>query len=96
MRKITRSKSFQPTITSLRKEIDRMDKAMVNTIAKRLIIVQKIGILKKEKNLNVKDLKREEKLKKLHEQWAKKYRIQPKTIHKIFDLLINKSRELQK
>ena len=72
-----------------------MDREMINTIAKRLTIVKKIGTLKKQQQVKIKDASREKKLHRLHERLAKKSHIDPKTIHDIFLLLMKESRRTQ-
>ncbi len=88
-------KKFKPTITSLRKKINTLDKEIIETISKRLSIVEEIGALKKQQQIKIKDSTRENKLHNLHETLAKKKHIDPKTIHHIFTLLMKESRRAQ-
>lgn len=84
-----------PTIASLRKKIDTIDKEIIEIISKRLAIVEQIGTIKKQQQLKIKDSTRENKLHNLHETLAKKKHIDPKTIHHIFTLLMKESRRAQ-
>ncbi len=85
----------KPTIAHLRKKINTLDKEIIETISKRLAIVEEIGALKKQQQLKIKDSTREQKLHNLHETLAKKRNIDPKTIHHIFTLLMKESRRAQ-
>lgn len=87
--------SRAPSIKNLRREINNLDHTIIDIIAKRLKIARKIGQTKKREKLNIHDEKREEKLKKLHGSWSNQKKINPKTIHNIFDLLIQESRNIQ-
>jgi chorismate mutase len=48
------------TLEELRKEIDLLDETILETIAKRRVLVTKIGEYKKEKGIQILDKKREE------------------------------------
>ncbi len=88
-------KKSKHTINSLRKKINILDKEIIETISKRLAIVEEIGAIKKQQQLKIKDSTREQKLHNLHETLAKKKHIDPKTIHHIFTLLMKESRRAQ-
>lgn len=87
--------SRTPSIQNLRREINNLDHILIDTISKRLKIARKIGQTKKREKLKIHDEKREEKLKKLHGSWGNQKKINPKTIHDIFDLIIQESRNIQ-
>ncbi len=68
-----------------RKKINKIDKKMVKLFNKRLDSVKKIGIYKKENNLNILDLKREEEvinnnLKYVNKEYTELYMLYIKNI----------------
>jgi len=75
-------------LKKLRKKIDQIDKEIVRHLSRRFKITEKVGKLKFKKNLPLRDLKRERELLKKRKDWAKKYRLSPFLIDKIFHLII--------
>ena len=73
-------------LEELRKEIDKVDEAIVDLLQKRMDISKEIGEIKKSKDVPVKDEERErEILDKV-----------PEKLKSIFNEIINKSKEEQK
>ena len=83
-------------IQKLRQTIDRLDKAIIAQVAKRLAIARKIGMLKKKHGTKIRDSKRESFLQKLHEEWSKEYKISKETISKVFAQIMKESKRIQK
>ena len=71
-------------IKKLREQIDLIDKQILLLVKQRMDIVKKIGKIKKQNKLEVKDLKREKEIiAKLYKQ-GKKLKIQKKLIKTIW------------
>lgn len=83
-------------IFELRKEIDKIDKDIINLIAKRYDVVKKIGNQKKKNNLDIKDCNREKWLHAYHESLSIKFELEPKAIQKIFAIIIKEAKKIQK
>ncbi|MCR4940657.1 MAG: chorismate mutase [Treponemataceae bacterium] len=80
-------------LKALRLEMDKADEALLKALAERMLVAEKIGLLKKESGKNVLDAKREkEKLEAIREkadERSKPY------IEKIYSVLFEASRDLQ-
>ncbi|MBU0457774.1 MAG: chorismate mutase [Nanoarchaeota archaeon] len=78
-------------IKSLRKEIDKLDGELLEVLARRKKIVDKIFKLKNELNLPKRDLEREKEMFEVRTKLAKKLDLSPNFIEKLFELIINES-----
>ena len=76
-------------LESLRKEIDVLDKEVLNLLNKRKKVVESIFKVKSEMGLSVRDIEREKKMFKARQKWGKNYN--PNFIKKLFELLISNS-----
>lgn len=80
-------------LKALRLEMDKADEALLKALAERMLVAEKIGLLKKESGKDVLDSKREkEKLDAIREKAddrSKPY------IEKIYSVLFEASRDLQ-
>lgn len=83
-------------LQKLRRAIDKLDKAIIAQVAGRLAIAGRIGELKKRSGAKIRDPKREALLQKLHAQWSVQFKISKKTITKIFALIMEESKRIQK
>jgi len=72
-------------LEELRKEIDKVDEAIVDLLQKRMDISREIGKIKKSKDVPVKDEEREKEI--LNKV--------PQKLKSIFNEIINKSKEEQ-
>tara|TARA_Y100000034_G_C6652837_1_gene285822 strand:- start:27 stop:293 length:267 start_codon:yes stop_codon:yes gene_type:complete len=83
-------------LAELRTKIDKIDKQIVNLLAKRIKITNKVGILKRENNLQIPVLEREKKLiAKLQKESAPKG-LNKKYIKALYQLILKNSRENQR
>jgi len=85
------------TLEEYRKEIDDLDRQLVELLIKRMNCSQKIGLYKKEQHLVVFDPIREEAV--IQEKirlFAEKSLDDPAFVRKLFLVLFEKSREMQK
>ena len=73
------------TIDEIRKEIDLLDDALVQVIAKRMELVHEIGKLKKEMNLEPLDEERWQNVVERIKEIAKKYNLSEELVKKIFE-----------
>ena len=58
-------------LEKLRKEIDLIDSEMANLFSKRMDVVTKISKLKKENNLQIRDLTREKEIQETNSKFVK-------------------------
>ena len=92
------SKNPQGTdeLNELRSIINQLDEAIIQTISERMIVSRTVGAVKKLYGLKIKDPKREKQLQALHKKLAKKHGISYSTLQKIFGLIMQESRNIQK
>ncbi len=89
-------KTAQNEIENLRKIINELDDILIETVARRMIVSRTVGVIKKQNKLKIKDPKREKELKAFHQKLAKKQGITYKTLQKIFELIMEESKRVQK
>jgi len=89
-------KTAQAELDHLRLMINELDDIIIQSVAKRMIVSRTIGAIKKDQKLSVKDPKREKILKNLHKKLAQKHQITYGTLQKIFALIIEESKRIQK
>ena len=82
-------------IKDFREKIDRLDDQLIDIIVERLSLTLDIGEIKKEINLNITDNNREQEIINRMTQRLKG-RLNPKEIEKIFNLIFQISKKLQK
>ncbi|HRG61999.1 MAG TPA: chorismate mutase [Burkholderiales bacterium] len=83
-------------IELLRKQISEVDAEIIGLIALRQQISKKIGEYKKVHNLAVLDTAREALLHEFHSMKSMEHGISPELATKVFDVLIEESRKVQK
>ncbi len=83
------------TIHELRDDVDKIDAAIIEKLAQRKILSEKIGFLKSQLDIEVIDSKREEELISHYEKLCNKYKLEPKFIKQLFQIIIEDSRKLQ-
>lgn len=76
----------------LRKEVDELDRKLIEIIKERLIISREIGNCKKKNGLKIRDRKRE---KEIIEDRLEKSSLDACFVKKLFKLIINESRRVQ-
>ncbi len=74
-------------LEQLRREIDLLDKKLVEVIAKRMKVVKEVGRLKKSNNLKPLDKKRWRYVIKTRKQVAKKLKVNESLIGGMFTLM---------
>ena len=82
-------------IKDFRRKIDRLDDQLIDIIVERLSLTLDIGEIKKEINLNITDNNREQEIINRMTQRLKG-RLNPKEIEKIFNLIFQISKKIQK
>jgi chorismate mutase len=82
-------------IAILRANIDQIDEKIIKLIAKRSEIVKNIGKVKNEKNLSIKDIKREKEKIALLNKSAEKYKIDHKPLEAIWRVLFKISYKIE-
>lgn len=65
------------TLKKLRQQIDKTDRKILEVLAKRFAITQKVGQYKKKHQLRAKDPKREKEIFRQREKWAKELGFEP-------------------
>jgi chorismate mutase len=79
-----------------RKQILVIDKQLIELMAQRQKLSLEIGQAKKELNMPVYDPVREEKLKIYHDKLAEESHLSPVMVNKVFEVIIEESRKVQK
>jgi len=79
----------------LRKLIDHCDEKLLQTLATRFRLVKKMGRLKSNQKVPVKDLDREHILLKEREIWGAMLELDPDLIHQVFQTVLKHSRKIQ-
>lgn len=82
-------------LINFRKEIDRIDNAIIELLGKRIEVVKEIGKYKKSKNLPYLDLSRFQKLLMLRQKKAKKLGIPEELIKDIYTLIHDVSLKIE-
>ena len=82
-------------IKDFREKIDRLDDQLIDIIVERLSLTLDIGEIKEEINLNITDNNREQEIINRMTQRLNG-RLNPKEIEKIFNLIFQISKKLQK
>lgn len=80
----------------IRKQIDTIDKNIIKLLGKRLKLAVKISKFKEKKGLPILDKKREAEMIEEFEKIAKKERVDPKFIKKLWEDIFKESRKIQK
>ncbi|MBX9839361.1 chorismate mutase [Silvanigrella sp.] len=82
-------------LNALRKEIEDIDKIIIESLAKRVNISSKIGEIKKEMGIQIYDSEREKNLNSFYHELSLKFNLDPEFIIKIFKIIIKNSRNIQ-
>ena len=80
----------------LRLKIAQIDEQLIDLIAQRYHVAQQIGAFKKQNKLPVYDQARESLLHEFHINACSKYDIPQEIINKIFAILMDEARKVQK
>ena len=83
-------------IEQLRRQISEIDAQLIELLALRQSVARKIGDFKKQSNLPVLDTTREALLREYHQQLSEQHQLAPQMVCKVFDILIEESRKVQK
>jgi|HubBroStandDraft_4_1064222.scaffolds.fasta_scaffold768008_2 chorismate mutase len=84
------------TIKQLRKKIDAIDSSIIKKLSVRQKLSIRIGKLKSKSGKKVFDAKREIKLMHLYEALSNQYQLEEDYIKRLFKIIINNSRKMQK
>lgn len=79
-----------------RKEIDKIDKKLLKILFKRIKVIKEISEIKKQQKIPVLQRKRIETMIKERRKLAKKYKINPDFIEKLYRALIKESIRIEK
>jgi chorismate mutase len=82
-------------ITEVRKEIDMIDDKIVTLIAERNLLMPTVARYKKENNLPLTNLEREQKILEEKRKLAEELGVDPNIIEKIFTLLFEEAKRVQ-
>ncbi len=80
---------FEPTsnLDNLRQEIDRLDRSLIEILKERLVVVEKIGQLKKGKKLPPLDESRWRAVLERRTSWAQELGVDEDFIKKVWELI---------
>lgn len=76
-------------LTQLRNKINKIDQKIVELLAQRVIVVRKVGELKKKLNLPILDSKREEQQEKMWSNRATELGLDARQILKIWNIILD-------
>ncbi len=79
-----------------RDKIEEIDKRIIQLLGERLVLVKKIGKIKRENNLSIEDVEREEKIKEEYKKIAKEYNLDPEELWQVFNKILEWSKKVQK
>jgi len=80
-------------IKCLRKKIDCVDKNILKLLAKRFVLTDKIGVIKKLENINIEDKSREIEILKKFEKNAEKLNLDKNFIINLLQLILQESKK---
>ena len=80
----------------LRKKVDKIDKQLIQLLAKRQMLIEKIGIHKRNRNLGIISKYREKFIMNKQLHLAKKKNIDLNLIESIYKLIFKNSRKIQR
>lgn len=83
-------------LLNLRKKIDSIDDHILQLLRDRIDFMEKIGEIKKQSSLSIRDGEREKKKMKIIEQKAKRMRLPLGLISQIWLVLFKQSEEIEK
>ncbi|MFH1358350.1 MAG: chorismate mutase [archaeon] len=83
------------SLENYRKEFDEIDNQLIELLSKRTEVSIKVGEYKKNNNLPIQDIKREEELLNKLNQLAKKNNLSKTYINQLFKIILQNSRDIQ-
>jgi chorismate mutase len=83
-------------ILLLRQKIDKIDDGLLSLLKDRIELMEKIGKIKKQNSLSIRDKKREKQKIEIIEQKASSLKLPQQLIKKIWTLLFTHSEEIEK
>lgn len=86
---------FLNQLETLREQIDHMDQIMIETLAARMRLVEKIGDYKKENNVTVFQLERWNEIMKTRPEWGKNAHLAGEFIRELYRLIHDESIRIQ-
>lgn len=79
---------MQESIEGLRKRIDSLDKALIETLSRRMELVERVAVLKREQGLALKQPEREKEMLAARKDLALALRVSPKLVESVFRQII--------
>lgn len=83
-------------LNKCRKDIDKIDKDIINLLSKRMKIAKKIGNFKQKEAIDIKDKKREKEVLKRVKKYGKSQKIDLKFVEDLYKKIIENSRKIEK
>lgn len=83
------------TLHLLRKDIDQIDREIIELLVQRRDVVKKIADFKRKNKLPVFQKKREEEQKAQYETFARQFQLSPRFLLELFATIQQNSREIQ-
>lgn len=84
------------SLARLRKEIEKLDRQLLETLARRFDGVNQIARLKEQGKLPVFSREREEVLYRNYKEWAQKLDLSQKMVKSLFQIILKESRQVQR
>lgn len=83
-------------LNNFRKEIDEIDNLIVDLLAKRMKVVEKVGILKKQNNVPSLDPARWQQVLNSKMEKAKSFGLDPEMVKKIYNIIHDHALKIEK
>jgi chorismate mutase len=83
-------------IDNLRKRINKVDIEIIELLAKRRVLTNKIGKIKRDLGITIIDKQRENDIYSKLKQYAKRHHLAPEYVTSIFRIIIRNSRDEQR
>ncbi|OGY42721.1 MAG: hypothetical protein A2Y67_01510 [Candidatus Buchananbacteria bacterium RBG_13_39_9] len=83
-------------LKKLRREIDKIDRKLIDLLVQRKSLVQKVGLFKKKHNLPIFNKAREKEIAKKLNKWAIKNGLRKTFLQKIWGAMIEEAKLIEK
>lgn len=86
-RKATYGSDFQTELEKLRQKVDNIDRELMEVLAARMSLVERLGEYKRDNNVAVLQLDRWKEVHKTRADWAKSLNLYPELVEELFKLI---------
>lgn len=83
----TENLEFNNRLEELRKQIDELDRELIEVLATRMFLVEQIGEYKRENNISIFQIERWDEIFRTRPQWAEKMKLNRELVQEIYKLI---------